>query len=97
MGHPPAFAPIVNDRDFTRFFTMEYASDIQTVNIFDFIHTADACDFKHSTVRIRVRLLDNWQQILHQTGFEKIEWFGDWHSTAYDRNSSRRLIVVAEK
>jgi glycine/sarcosine N-methyltransferase len=97
MRCPPAFVPILNNRDFTRLFTMEYAGDIQTVNIFDFIHTEDACHFGHFSVRIRVRLVDSWQQILRQAGFEEIELFGDWESTPYDRNSSRRLIVVAKK
>ena len=37
MKNPPAFAPVLNNRDFTRFFTIHYSGDIQTVNIFDFI------------------------------------------------------------
>lgn len=97
MRNPPAFAPILNNRDFTRFFTMKYAGDIQTVNIFDFIHTEGTSDFQHSSVRIRIRLLDSWLQILRRAGFEEIEFLGDWDSTAYDRNSSRRLIAVAKK
>ena len=78
-------------------FTMEHAGDTQTVDILGFIRREDACQFKHSSVRIRIRLLDSWRQILRQAGFERIELFGDWDSTPYDRNSSRRLIVVAEK
>ena len=97
MRNPPRFASILNNRDFTRFFTMEYAGDVQTVNIFDFIHTADACDFKHSSVRLRIRLLDSWRQILREAGFEEIEFIGDWDSTPYNRNSSRRFIAVAKK
>jgi len=97
MRNPPDFAPILNNRDFTRFFTMAYAGDVQTVNIFDFTHTQDTCDFKHSSVRIRVRLLDSWRQVLRDAGFMEVEFFGDWDSTLYDKNSSRRLIAVAEK
>ncbi|MDD5677059.1 MAG: methyltransferase domain-containing protein [Kiritimatiellae bacterium] len=97
MRNPPAFAPILNNRDFTRFFTMKYAGDIQTVNIFDFVHTEGTSDFKHSSVRIRIRLQESWNEILREAGFQEIACFGDWDSTAYDRNSSRRLIVVAKK
>lgn len=97
MRNPPRFAPILNDRDFTRFFTMAYADDIMTVNIFDFIHTEDESDFRHSSVRIRVRLLDSWLEMLHAAGFERVRCFGDWATTPYDKQTSRRFIVVAEK
>jgi ubiquinone/menaquinone biosynthesis C-methylase UbiE len=96
MKNPPRFAPILNNRDFTRCFTMEYSGDILTVHILDFIHTEDASDFKHSSVRIRIRLLDSWRQILHEAGFVEVGFFGDWHSTPYDKESSRILIAVAK-
>jgi ubiquinone/menaquinone biosynthesis C-methylase UbiE len=97
MRNPPPFALVLNNRDFTRFFTMEYAGDIQTVNIFDFVHTEDACDFHHSSVRIRIRLLDSWSDILRETGFPEVEFHGDWDASPYDKESSRRLICVATK
>ena len=97
MRNPPRFAPILNNRDFTRFFTMSYAGDIMTVNIFDFIHTEDVSDFRHAGVRIRIRLLDSWLEMLHAAGFETVSCFGDWAATPYDKQTSRRLIVVAEK
>ncbi len=97
MRTPPEFAPVLNNRDFTRFFTMAYTGDIQTVHIFDFIHTKDICEFKHSSVRIRIRLLDSWCQILRDAGFVSVEFFGDWDLTPYHKNSSQRLIAVAQK
>ena len=94
-----AFDAVVclNNRDFTRFFTMAYADDIMTVNIFDFIHTEDISDFSRSSVRIRIRLLDSWLEMLHTAGFETVSCFGDWAAAPYDKQESRRLIVVAEK
>ena len=97
MRNPPAFAPILNNQDFTRLFTMQYAGDIQTVNIFDFIHTEGDSSFKHSSVRIRIRLLDSWIEILRDAGFSEVEFYGDWDATPYNKESSRRLIVVAKK
>ncbi len=97
MQNPPSFAPILNNRDFTRFFTMEYSGDVQTVNIFDFIHTSDTSDFQHFSIKIRIRLLDSWYQILREAGFDDVEFFGDWDSTPYDKELSRRLITVAKK
>jgi len=84
MRKPPDFAPIVNNRDFTRFFTIEYSSNIQTVNIFDFIHTAETSDFKYCSIHIRIRLQDSWNDILREAGFSEVEFYGDWDSTSYN-------------
>ncbi|MEZ4601186.1 MAG: methyltransferase domain-containing protein [Syntrophotaleaceae bacterium] len=97
MRNSLRFDPVVNNRDYTRFFVIDYAGDIQTINIFDFIHTEQSTDFFHSTIRVKIRLQDSWWQMLGEAGFEKVAFFGDWKMTPYDRESSRRLIVVAEK
>ena len=97
MRKPASFAPVLNNRDFTRFFTMEYSGDVQTVNIYDFIHTENTCDFKHTSVRIHIRLFESWSQILSEVGFDNVEYFGSWDALPYDKVSSRRLIVVARK
>ena len=96
MRNPPRFVPIVNNRDFTRFFVIDYAGDIQTVHILDFIHTQETCDFQQVTVRLRIRLQDSWNHILREAGFAEVEFFGDWDSMPYDREPSRRLIAVAK-
>lgn len=97
MRNPPCFAPVVNNRDFTRLFVMEYSGHVQTVHILDFIHTEDQYDFKHATVRIRIRLQDSWTAILGQAGFRSVSFFGGWDGSPYDKESSGRLIGVAEK
>jgi glycine/sarcosine N-methyltransferase len=95
MQNPPRFVPVVNNRDFTRFFVIDYAGDIQAVHIFDFIHTQETCDVQHVTVRLRIRLQDSWNQVLREVGFADVAFFGDWDGTPYDKGSSRRLIAVA--
>ena len=96
LQDPPAFVPVVNNRDYTRFLTMEYTGDIQTVNIFDFIHTEHTSDFQYSSVRIRIRLQDSWNAILRQAGFSEIDFYGGWDGTSYNKESSQRLICVAK-
>jgi glycine/sarcosine N-methyltransferase len=97
MRDPPRFAPVVNNRDFTRFFVIDYAGEIQTVHIFDFLHTEKETGFHQASVQIRIRLLDSWRQVLRAAGFSRADFFGDWHGTPYSRESSRRLIAVAVK
>ncbi len=95
MHNPPRFAPILNNRDITRLFTMDYSSNIMTVNIFDFTRTAKAFDIKHHKVRIRIRLMDSRHDILKKAGFVKVDFYSDWNFTSYNKESSKRLIVVA--
>ncbi len=96
MQNPPAYMPILNSREFTRLFTMGYSGDIMTVNIFDFIHSEEVCEFEHSSVPIRIRLLDSWRHILREAGFSESRFFGDWESTPYDKMKSQRLICVTK-
>jgi len=95
MQNPPRFAPIVNNHDFSRLFTIDYSGNIQTVNIFDFVHTEHKYEFNHSSVKIRIRLQDSWFQILADAGFSDLEFFGDWEGTPYSKEDSNRFIVVA--
>ena len=97
MKNPPPFVPILNNRDHSRLFTIEYSEKIQTVNIFDFSHTEKQTDFQHTAVKIRIRLMDSWQKILREAGFSSVDFFGDWKATPYDKNSAERLIAVAQK
>jgi SAM-dependent methyltransferase len=97
MRDPPRFATIVNARDFTRFFVIDYEGDTQTVHIFDFVHTEEASDLHHTAVRMRIRLLESWRHALREAGFAEATVFGDWDATPYDKGSSRRLIAVAKK
>jgi glycine/sarcosine N-methyltransferase len=97
MRDPPRFAPVVNERDFTRFFVIDYEGDIQTVHIFDFLHAEQASEFHQATVQIRVRLLDSWRQMLQEAGLSTYHFYGDWHRTPYSKETSRRLIAVVER
>jgi ubiquinone/menaquinone biosynthesis C-methylase UbiE len=96
MHNPERFVPVVNTRDHTRMLVVDYSGDTATVNLCDFVHTENGSEFKHAAVRIRIRLQESWRQILREAGFVDVEYFGDWKSTPYDKESSRRLIAVAK-
>ena len=98
MKDPPLFAPIMNKKDLSRLFTMTYQSDIMTVNVFDFVHEVDSCnyDFSHSEFKIRIRLLKEWTEIF-QSSHLTAEYFGNWEAEPYDIEQSRRLIMVAKR
>ena len=97
MVNPPKYAPIINDRDLTRVFVMEYESKIMTVHILDFIHTETETDFVKSTHEIKIRLIYDWTDIISRAGFTKFNFYGGWDFEQYDKNKSMRLIITAEK
>jgi glycine/sarcosine N-methyltransferase len=98
MKSPPLFAPIMNNKDLSRLFTMTYEGDIMTVSVFDFVHDEATCnyDFSHGEFKIRIRLLREWQQIF-QSSHLTAECFGNWEAEPYDLEKSRRLIMVAKR
>lgn len=98
MKDPPLFAPIMNNKNLSRLFTMTYQDDIMTVNVFDFVHKVNTCnyDFGHSEFKIRIRLLNEWKRIF-QSSHLAAEYFGNWKAEAHDMDKSRRLIMVAKR
>jgi glycine/sarcosine N-methyltransferase len=97
MKNPPKYSLIINNRNLSRLFVMNYFKNQMEVNIFDFIHTKRKTEFKHNSVRIRIRLKDDWKRILEFVGFKKVEYYGDWKMTPYNKKDSKRLIIIAHK
>ena len=97
MNNPPKFDLIVNERDYSRLFVMDYMDNQMEVHAFDFMHSESERDFRHNLFRLRIRLQDEWHRMLEQVGFRKIEYFGDWQFGTYNKDTSMRLIAVAEK
>jgi len=91
----PGVDPILNTRDYSRLFVIDYDPEVMTIRICDFIHTETACDFQTFTVRLRIRLLDDWKRLLARAGFQKVDFFGSWEEEPYDKTTSKRLIAVA--
>ncbi len=96
MANPPRYDLVVNNRDFSRLFVMDYQAEIMTITICDFIHSAAASDFRTFTVRQRIRLLDDWRQLLTETGYSGLRFYSDWDFGPYRKNIRKRLIAVAK-
>ncbi len=95
MRNPARFSTVVNNQELTRFFVLDYAKDIMTVNIFDFQHSHEGCGQNYSEVKLKIRLADDWKALLNQAGLTQHEFVGGWHGEPYDKGSSARLIIVA--
>lgn len=97
MKKPRRFDPIVSERDYSRLFVIDYFENKMEVHMFDFIHTESETDFRHNSFHIRIRLKNSWDSVLREAEFTKIEYFGDWLLSPYDKEHSGRLIAVAYK
>jgi len=97
MKNPPRFDAVINNRDFSRLFVLEYSKNAMKVNIFDFVHTEERCDFYTASVNVAIRLKHDWERLLSEAGFTNVEYFGGFDFSVYDKELSRRLIVVAQK
>ncbi|MCX6645137.1 MAG: class I SAM-dependent methyltransferase [bacterium] len=95
MENPPRFNTVINDPDYTCFFVMNYSADIMDMNIFHFFHTDDKQEVLHDTMKIKIRLQDDWARLFDEAGFKKVDFYGDWGFVPYDKRSSKRLIAAA--
>lgn len=96
MQNPPKYSLEVNNKDFSRLYTMDYQADIMTVNIFDLIHTENQSDIKVNEFKIMIRLYDDWIKILDTVNLHG-DFYANWDFISYSKQNSRRLIIVAKK
>ena len=96
LQNPPSYSLEVNNRDFSRLFTMDYKKDDMTIKIFDLIHTDTQSDFKVNEFKFKIRLYNDWEKILDAVNLDG-EYYGNWDLSSYDKQTSKRLIVVARR
>ncbi len=93
MKNPPKYFPEVNDRYFSRLFTMSYEEKIMTVNIFDFLHKEEQYDFRHSEFKIWLRMMSDWEKIMDQTKLNAT-FYGNWDFEPYNKERVNGLSLL---
>jgi SAM-dependent methyltransferase len=93
----PRYIPVLNSRDFSRVFVMEYARETLQIDILDLLHTEGEQVFDVASVTYRVMLRDDYERLLSQAGFAGRHYYGNYLSEPYDKEHSNRLIVVAQR
>lgn len=95
MREKPRFEPVLNNRDYSRVFALEYSGQVMRVNVLDLIHDGLKNEFYASKFDIAIRLKDDWDRLLDGIGFSDIQYYGDYEFNDYDKESSHMLLVVA--
>lgn len=91
------FELVVDDKDFSRVFVKEIKGHLQTIHILDIFHGVPETRLEHHKVTYRILLDTDYQRLLTEAGYQKIEVMGDWDRSPYEPATSERLIVLGEK
>jgi SAM-dependent methyltransferase len=100
MNSRPRFIPVLNNREISRLFVIDYledSDDFITVNICDLVHTEEDNRFSLNPFRLRIRLFDEWRELMKKASIDNYEIFGNWDMAGYDKNTSKRIIIKAIK
>jgi len=93
----PRFLPIVNNRDLSRVFVIDYHGRGMTFHVLDFIHTESSSDFiSWSASYPFIPLEADYRRMLGASGFATVDAYGDYDFSPYGE-ASGLLIMVAEK
>jgi len=97
MIEKPRFMPVVNNRDLSRAFVIDYYGRGMTFHVLDFIHTEQQTDFlTWSASYPFIPLKEDYRRMLGAAGFKDVHTYGGYDFSPYDE-TSRFLIIVAAK
>ena len=90
---------VINNQEISRLFVIDYLDNSNKfiiVNICDLEHSKENCNFELNSFKLRVRLTDEWKDILQKAGITKYQIYGSWEMTRYDKAESNRIIIAIE-
>lgn len=95
----PRFMLAVSDHDFSRLFVIDYLGERSArYNVLDITHTANQQELEHwSTEYACLLLRDDQKRLLKAAGFTEVEFYGAYDFTPYSKETSHRLITVAQR
>jgi SAM-dependent methyltransferase len=93
----PRFLLAANRPDFTRLFVVDYFEDRAWYNVVDISNGDEMGGLQVWSAELHVLLRDDQERLLKTAGFRKVDFFGVFDFTPYDRETSPSLITVAYK
>jgi hypothetical protein len=93
----PRFTLVTNTRDFSRLFVIDYKEHATCNNILDIFHSEERCELKEWSAELRGFLRDDQERMLKASGFRRIDFYGSFDFTLYDKETSASLITIAYK
>ncbi|MEN6326073.1 MAG: class I SAM-dependent methyltransferase [Syntrophomonas sp.] len=91
------FELVANNKEFSRIFVRDIDNGYQTYNYLDVYHSDRQDEMITYSVHLKIILDDEYRLLLSDAGFSKVCIFGGFDMVPYNKETSWRLIVVAEK
>jgi glycine/sarcosine N-methyltransferase len=94
----PKFIPARINADDAFYFICEYhGEETMTFNILYVKKTADSFEHRYASTTYNAMRQSVLERCLGKTSFKNIHYYGDYDFSAYSKETSNKLIVVAEK
>lgn len=90
------FSPVVNNKDFSRILIRDVDGEEQTIHVLDLFHSDGKNAMERHEIRIKIILDEEFNMLLKEAGFSKVEIFGGYDRQPYDKETSWKLIIVAK-
>jgi glycine/sarcosine N-methyltransferase len=93
----PRFELVDNTDELSRVFAMDYSERSAVYHVLDIFHCQETDDLKVWSTKLTALLRDEQEHLLREAGFRKVEFYGDFDFSPYEKENSKRLITVAHK
>jgi glycine/sarcosine N-methyltransferase len=94
----PRFILAVSGKEFSRLFVIDYINKGAIYNVLDIFHSKSKSEFKVWSVNYpNILLKDDYKRLLRESGFKKINFYGNYNFEKYNKKTSDILIIIAYK
>jgi ubiquinone/menaquinone biosynthesis C-methylase UbiE len=93
----PRFAQAADTPNCTRVFTMDYFEKTVRYNILDLLRGPGGTELKTWSAELTVLLRDDQERMLKMAGFQRMDFFGGYDFSTYNKEASNQMITVAQK
>jgi len=93
----PRFALAADTPACSRFFAMDYFEKTVRYTILDLLRGAGGTELKTWNADLTVLLRDDQERLLKDAGFLRVDFFGGYDFSLYDKAISQQMITVAQK
>lgn len=93
----PRFALVADAPNCSRVFVMDYSANTVRYNILDLLRGPAGTELKTWSAELTVLLRDDQERLLKAAGFRRVDFFGGYDGSPYDKAASDQMIAVALK
>ena len=93
----PRFALVADTPDCSRVFAMDYAATTVRYHILDLLRGPGGTELKTWSAELTVLLRDDQERLLKAAGFRRVDFFGGYDFSPYDKTASNQMIAVAHR